>query len=404
MFHDWYSAIHDDPTIVGASSVGKRQKLALDVFSDDGRDEAKENARKCSSPWFTDGSHSYEAPADGPLPTTRSIAVKLEWTLTSPFFSRAESEFDAIDNPISRDRLTGYPILKATGAKGMMAHLVQLDDEALWQKLFGRANDQDGTGDSGRAVFGDVVFDKVDTDIFSPHDRQHGVVDHPVGFEVVPTGAKATWGFLLFERVCRELEILSCLEQLLETARDLICEYGMSAKRTVGYGMGKEIHVTLRPGAAWDFGVEGQRIDIVPFDEPEPEKPTKAESLDLPKHHEALMSNGRMACERSEAAGVLTDDECRRRGLTRPKQRGKVSKGWIRKDKATKLWDDCRRILDAQTSGLAEESRAKQQAHDEWARRKVEWENSPDHRELSYAFTDVAEAIQAICAGKEVAQ
>lgn len=187
------------------------------------------------------------------LPNEGSCGILAEWTLATPFFSRGISEFSAVDNPVSRDRLSGEPILHASGARGMLRHACDgaCSPEEI-SDLFGndRELESDEVGFSGFLNVGDVCFSgKTFAEIFTPHERKSRTVQNPVYFEMVDKGSLAKWGLMLFDFKCCPRRIRELLPLVLSRLKYLIEDLGMSAKRSSGYGIGGNLTVQLNSGA-----------------------------------------------------------------------------------------------------------------------------------------------------------
>ncbi len=186
------------------------------------------------------------------LPNESSCGILAEWTLKTPFFSRGISEFSAVDNPVSRDRLSGVPVLYASGARGMLRHTY--DGECLSEEisdLFGndRELEDDEVGFAGCLNVGDVCFrGGTFAEIFTPHERASRTVQNPVFFEMVNKDVSAQWSLMLFDFKCCPKRIRELLPSVLSHMKYLIEELGMSAKRSSGYGIGKNLTVQLNPG------------------------------------------------------------------------------------------------------------------------------------------------------------
>ncbi len=187
------------------------------------------------------------------LPNEGSCGILAEWTLKTPFFSRGISEFSAADNPVSRDRLSGVPVLYASGARGMLRHTYDgmCTPEEI-ADLFGndRELEEDEVGFVGCLNVGDVCFrGGTFAEIFTPHERKSRTVQNPVFFEMVNKDVSAQWSLMLFDFKCSPKRIRELLPSVLSHMKYLIEELGMSAKRSSGYGIGKNLTVQLNPGA-----------------------------------------------------------------------------------------------------------------------------------------------------------
>jgi CRISPR/Cas system CMR subunit Cmr6 (Cas7 group RAMP superfamily) len=369
----------------------KRQKFTVDKFTagndNDKKVKAKENAQTLDlRNWSSE--FNYVHPCACPAFLSRSIALKFEWTLKTPFFSRSMSEFDVIDNPISRDSLNGYPVLKASGIKGMLEQIAEYKDKEYEKILFGDQNDSDESGISGRMIIGDVVFSKTSFDVFSPHEREFGVADHPVTFEVVPAGAKAECGIFIYELNPGELDFKRTIFLIVESFKELLFEYGMSAKRSSGYGIAEKIDkICVKLGAVFSMPDQGMNK---PFDEPEP----KFSCPKYPAWHEAFVdSKNEIACVREKALERIVKYQSQKEKKTALKQVDNLKSDWAKKDKAVNLWDECKKINEQLKSINQETAKREDTAHKEWLDRKKKWES---RKQDTFEFNSFESAMQAI--------
>lgn len=102
--------------------------------------------------------------------------------------------------------------------------------------------DQDGN-EKGRLVCYPTFFDRISLDIINPHDRETRTGKNPITLEVVPPETEGDL-YLLYvpfdkmgesEDKVKE-EIREDLLIICKSVKALLTEYGMSAKRTSGYG------------------------------------------------------------------------------------------------------------------------------------------------------------------------
>ena len=75
-----------------------------------------------------------------------SCFIQFEFTLLKPYISRDDNSFYIVDNPIVRDKVFRYPMVRPTAWKGSLSHAlwqlgVQAGDEQI-RRLFGTANDE----------------------------------------------------------------------------------------------------------------------------------------------------------------------------------------------------------------------------------------------------------------------
>lgn len=101
---------------------------------------------------------------------------------------------------------------------------------------------KDGNG-KGRLRFYPTFFNRIGLDVINPHDRETKAGKNPILLETVPEGTEGGLYLLYvpFDRLGEDngslqKEIEEDLFMLCETVKDLLIEYGISAKRTSGYG------------------------------------------------------------------------------------------------------------------------------------------------------------------------
>lgn len=234
----------DQEEIQRTQSRGNRMTSSKEDAKNEAKQRYKDESK--SNPQFLELVGCDELPNEG------SCGILAEWTLKTPFFSRGISEFSAVDNPVSRDRLSGVPVLYASGARGMLRHTY--DGECLSEEisdLFGndRELEDDEVGFAGCLNVGDVCFrGGTFAEIFTPHERASRTVQNPVFFEMVNKDVSAQWSLMLFDFKCCPKRIRELLPSVLSHMKYLIEELGMSAKRSSGYGIGKNLTVQLNPG------------------------------------------------------------------------------------------------------------------------------------------------------------
>ncbi len=380
-----------------AKDVFKRQKETVNVYtahSDEQKNDAKGRAKGLTKNWVANKDlENYLQPSDFPPLLKRTVSVKMNWKMKTPFFSRSNSEFSAIDNPIERDTLTGKPVLHASGIKGLLRAVMIEKDKNVTIQLFGNDRLDDDNISVGRMVIGDIMFDKADTDMFAPHEREFGVVDHPVTFEIVPAKANAEWGFTIIEYSKNEIDLKKALSLLLESLSDLLIDFGISAKRSSGYGLCEKIKLEIKIGS--DLNLNSDALEKKEFSTPAPPKPTVSNSF--PTWNEALVKDGKMTCSRTEAVQKLIAYQCKKENKT-GKQVKKIEKQWSKKDKAGKLFDECEKIINSQQGEAADELKEANKIYNKWLKEKKEWDNGgwKEGNSIEYKYNSIDDAISAI--------
>lgn len=239
-----------------------------------------------------------------------SFALSFTFTLAQPYISRDDIAFYIVDNPIVRDKVFGLPLVRPSSWKGNLAaalrQLGQREEDAPWQRLFGKVNEANNEGQAGRLIFFPTFFTQTGLEIINPHDRKTRVGKNPILFESVPVGAKGVFTLLYipFDEVAKEgretaKQVAEDLALAAKGLRAMFTVYGFSAKRTSGFGLVRE---------TVSNGVLTLRIATLPAAASSPPQTPVAPAPDLPRYLEApgrlkpeyLTPDGRFR-ERSEA-------------------------------------------------------------------------------------------------------
>ncbi|MDW7983264.1 MAG: RAMP superfamily CRISPR-associated protein [Acidobacteriota bacterium] len=191
------------------------------------------------------------------LASSNWLAFEVEFELLTPWYSRDDRVFHVLDNPVRKDRVFGVPFMAASSWKGMLrwacrmqaglrAHLEsgkpfrEWKDPAWILHLFGNVKGEEEFH-RGALVFYPTWFDRIGFAVINPHSRERRAGTQPIYYEVVPPGAKGTLHLLYapwpgMQPAADPKEFMPHLLQAIET---LLTEYGISAKRTVGWGTAK---------------------------------------------------------------------------------------------------------------------------------------------------------------------
>jgi len=192
------------------------------------------------------------------LPSATWLALQVDFELLTPWYSKDDRVFHLLDNPVRKDRVFGVPFMAASSWKGMLRwacrmqaglreHLEQhngrLDDwhDPDWiLHLFGheKGEEEHQKLRQGALVFYPTWFDRMGFEVINPHSRERRAGTHPIYYEVVPPGANGTLSLLYapwpgMKPAAKPEEVLP---KLLEAIEALLTTYGISAKRTVGWG------------------------------------------------------------------------------------------------------------------------------------------------------------------------
>ena len=190
------------------------------------------------------------------------LALEVKFELFTPWYSKDDRVFHVLDNPVRKDRVFGVPFMAAASWKGMLRwacrmqaglreHLEKERGVGKWSDppwilhLFGneKGETEHKRFHEGALVFYPTWFDQIGFEVINPHSRVRRAGTQPIYYEVVPPGAKGALKLLyapLPGASKRDgVNPLEAVEKLLEAIEQLLTTYGISAKRTVGWGTAK---------------------------------------------------------------------------------------------------------------------------------------------------------------------
>jgi len=211
------------------------------------------------------------------LPDSSWFGIDVSFTLKSPWYSKDDRPFHVLDNPVRKDRVFGVPFMSAASWKGLLrwacrmraglsghleTHDMKMDgwkDPSWIIHLFGNEKGEQKDFRSGALVFYPTWFNKVGFDVINPHSRARRAGTQPIYYEVVPAGTKGKLR-LLYAPLPREMERdevnpADFIDRLIESIKALLETYGISAKRTAGWGTARidGNGWKLHPGNSGDF-------------------------------------------------------------------------------------------------------------------------------------------------------
>lgn len=198
-------------------------------------------------------------PDFGDLPSKEWIGIKVEFALEQPWYSKDDRPFHVLDNPVRKDRVFGVPFISGSTWKGLLRWACRMKDGKLkkhlkehnmqtegWEEpdwilhLFGneKGETQPEKFHRGALVFYPTWFSKVGFEVINPHSRETRAGKGPIFYEVVPEGTDGALRILYAPppNSRDEVEPADAVSNLIDAIHDLLTEYGMSAKRTAGWG------------------------------------------------------------------------------------------------------------------------------------------------------------------------
>ena len=229
------------------------------------RDGEKNNARLCYMKRATKLELNlppdlHLEPDHASLPDSTWFGIDVSFTLVSPWYSKDDRPFHVLDNPVRKDRVFGVPFMAAASWKGLLRWSYAMtnglvgpypesDQEIIKSKkkeiihLFGNEKGEDERFRSGTLVFYPTYFNKVGFEVINPHSRTRRAGTQPIYYEVVPAGTKGRLR-LLYAPLPGETERdrvkpADFIDKLIDSIKVLLETYGISAKRTAGWGTAK---------------------------------------------------------------------------------------------------------------------------------------------------------------------
>ena len=219
------------------------------------------------------------------LPDSSWFGIKVEFELLSPWYSKDDRPFHVLDNPVRKDKVFGVPFMSAASWKGLLRwacrmqeglyeHLKSNDmkmhdwkDPAWIVHLFGNERVEGEEFSRGALQLYPTWFDKVGFEVINPHKRKTRAGTQPIYYEVVPAGTKGKLR-LLYAPLPGEIEnskvkLSDFIDTLIDSITALLETYGISAKRTTGWGTA--------------------RIDMWTGFVKDSDQPAKAESRNIPQ-------------------------------------------------------------------------------------------------------------------------
>lgn len=192
------------------------------------------------------------------LPDPHWLGIEVDFTLQTPWYSKDDRPFHVLDNPVRKDRVFGVPFMAASSWKGLLrwacrmqqglleylkAHDMRMDgwkDEPWIVHLFGNEKGEADSFQSGALAFYPTWFNNIGFEAINPHCRATKAGKHPIYYEVVPAKTEGCLRLLYASNSVRvHTEGTNPAEALLHLADaidKLLSTYGISAKRTAGWG------------------------------------------------------------------------------------------------------------------------------------------------------------------------
>jgi len=192
------------------------------------------------------------------LPDSSWFGIDVSFTLKSPWYSKDDHPLHVLDNPVRKDHVFGVPFMSAAAWKGLLrwacrmqaglythleSHGMKMNDwkDPPWIiHLFGNEKGEDKNFRSGALTCYPTWFNNVCFEVINPHSRSHRAGIQPIYYEVVPAKSKGRLR-LLYAPLPGEIEndkitTADFMDNFVDSIRVLLETYGISAKRTAGWG------------------------------------------------------------------------------------------------------------------------------------------------------------------------
>jgi CRISPR-associated protein Cmr2 len=187
------------------------------------------------------------------------LGIEVSFELLTPWYSKDDRVFHVMDNPVRKDQVFGVPYMAASSWKGLLRwacrmqtglreHLRENDGKIEgWRDpdwivhLFGNEKGEEEDFHRGALVFYPTWFNRIGFEVINPHSRERRAGTQPIYYEVVPIGTNGTLSLLYapWPGMNPEAKPEEIMPKLLEAIEALLTTYGISAKRTAGWGTAK---------------------------------------------------------------------------------------------------------------------------------------------------------------------
>ncbi|MBU4478318.1 MAG: hypothetical protein KKH34_04420 [Candidatus Omnitrophica bacterium] len=263
MTYDYYQSLHNqtscsNPVNATVLASGFVDRCAVWSCKDKPQDkkapDLKNEARRCYmekaallNNLRTEQIDCISEPAFSCLPDSAWLGITTSFTLQTPWYSKDERPFHVMDNPVRKDRVFGVPFMSAASWKGMLRWACRIQKEMNKPEevhIFGNEKDEQEDFRSGAMVFYPTWFNKVGFEVINPHSRKTKSGTKPIYYEIVPPSKDKYILNVLYAPFPGQVERdqvnpQEVLLKLIDAIAVLLEKYGISAKRTVGWGTAK---------------------------------------------------------------------------------------------------------------------------------------------------------------------
>lgn len=227
------------------------------VYSCKDKIQAQDQYRKLTNNYKPSLKFSLE-PDFSNLPMSNCLGIEVEFKLQTPWYSKDDRQFHVMDNPVRKDRVLGVPYMPASSWKGLLRwacrmqagfledleqscnNIINGEDETWITHLFGNQKEEEKNFNIGTLAFFPTWFQQIDFEVINPHSRKRKAGRWPIYYEVVPKDSlgclQLLYAPLPDNKDCQQEIQFEALNYLVQAINYLLETYGISAKRTVGWG------------------------------------------------------------------------------------------------------------------------------------------------------------------------
>ncbi|HDL53961.1 MAG TPA: hypothetical protein ENH32_08295 [Proteobacteria bacterium] len=232
-------------------------------------------------------------PGFSQLPDSSWFGIEVGFELLSPWYSRDDRPYHVLDNPVRKDRVFGVPFMSAASWKGLLRWACRMEaglfdylkkpgmkldgwkDPSWIVHLFGNEKSEQKDFRSGALVFHPTWFDKIGFEVINPHKRKTRAGTQPIYYEVVPAGTTGSLRLLYAPLPGKtgndKIKPVEVIANLVDAITALLETYGISAKRTAGWGAVEVKSCSLFHVKGCWFGQDAGSDEDQEYDPPEDE-------------------------------------------------------------------------------------------------------------------------------------
>jgi len=190
-----------------------------------------------------------------------SFVIQFTFTLAQAYLSRDDQDFYIIDNPVRKDKISGFPYVASSSWKGSLRSAcwqlqhsssdAHINDEII-RRLFGNDKEEEKSPETedkkfhaGSLYFFPTFFTRKGLEIINPQDREKRAGSLPILFESVPAGSTGTFTLLYVPFITGDVDTTKeqtadDLEAVILAMRAMFRTYGFGAKTHSGFGQAQE--------------------------------------------------------------------------------------------------------------------------------------------------------------------